>query len=70
MLSTMQVVLGGAIGLRVFPVVHRYAYPAELDLMAQMAGLELEHRWGGWRRQPFTSASTEHVSVYRRPGSG
>lgn len=64
-LSTTQVVLGGALGLRVFPVVHRYAYPAELDLMAVIAGFELEHRWGGWRRQPFDSASTEHVSVYR-----
>jgi SAM-dependent methyltransferase len=47
------------------PVVLRYAYPAELDLMARLAGLSLESRWGGWQRQPFTSESSSHVSVYR-----
>ena len=46
---------------------HRYAWPAELDLMAQIAGLELEHRWAGWAEEPFTDASESHVSVYRRP---
>ena len=51
--------------VRLFPANHRYAWPAELDLMARLAGLRLEHRWAGWRREPFTAASTHHVSVYR-----
>lgn len=42
----------------------RYAWPSELDLMARIAGLRLRERWGGWRRGPFTAASTSHVSVY------
>jgi SAM-dependent methyltransferase len=45
----------------------RYAWPAELDLMAQLAGMDLEHRWAGWDRSPFTGDSTSHVSVWRRP---
>lgn len=45
----------------------RYAWPAELDLMAALAGLELETRWEDWMRSPFTCDSTEHVSVWRRP---
>lgn len=44
---------------------HRYVWPAELDLMGQLAGLELEHRWADWSRTPFTAESTSHVSVYR-----
>lgn len=52
--------------VRLFPANHRYAWPAELDLMARLAGMRLEHRWAGWRREPFTAASTHHVSVYRR----
>jgi SAM-dependent methyltransferase len=47
---------------------HRYVWPAELDLMGQLAGLELEHRWADWDRSPFTAGSGSHVSVYRRPG--
>jgi len=43
----------------------RYAWPAEIDLMARLAGLGLEHRWAGWRDEPFTAVSTDHVSVYR-----
>jgi len=46
------------------PTEMRYAWPSELDLMARLAGLELEHRWGGWRREPFTHLSPAHVSVY------
>jgi SAM-dependent methyltransferase len=42
----------------------RYVWPAELDLMAPIAGLTLRERWGGWRREPFTSESTKHVSVW------
>ena len=53
-------------GTRLYPVVVRYAWPAELDLMARLAGLRLRHRWGGWQREPFTAASTTHVSVYER----
>jgi len=46
------------------PTEMRYAWPSELDLMARLAGLELEHRWGGWRREPFTHLSPAHVSIY------
>lgn len=53
-------------GTRLFPVELRYAWPSELDLMARLAGLRLEHRWGGWRREEFTARSEKHVSVYRR----
>jgi SAM-dependent methyltransferase len=48
-----------------FPVAIRYAWPSELDLMAQLAGLELEARHGGWHGEPFTDASGAHISVYR-----
>jgi len=53
--------------LRLHPANHRYAWPAELDLMARLAGMRREHRWSGWGRTPFTSESLTHVSVYRRP---
>lgn len=53
-------------GTKLYPVGLRYAFPAELDLMARLAGLELTNRWGGWRRQPFDAASDRHVSVYAR----
>lgn len=55
-----------AAGVRLNPVVQRYAWPSELDLMARIAGLRLKHRWGGWNREPYTSASSLHVSVYGR----
>lgn len=45
----------------------RYVWPSELDLMAQLAGLELRHRWAGWDRSPFTNDSTSHVSVWAKP---
>jgi hypothetical protein len=45
----------------------RYAWPAELDLMARLAGLRLRNRWAGWDRSPFTDESTTHVSVWERP---
>jgi hypothetical protein len=54
--------------LEVLPVTVRYVWPSELDLMAQLAGLELEARFGNWAREPFTAASTSHVSVYRKLG--
>jgi SAM-dependent methyltransferase len=53
-------------GTKLYPVGLRYAFPAELDLMARLAGLELSDRWGGWRRQPFDAKSDRHVSVYGR----
>lgn len=48
-------------------VPFRYAWPAELDLMAQLAGMSLRERWSGWKREPFTSDSREHVSVWQKP---
>lgn len=53
-------------GVRVFPIVTRYAWPSELDLMARIARLRLADRWAGWNGEPFTSTSERHVSVYRR----
>jgi SAM-dependent methyltransferase len=53
-------------GVRLTPLPLRYAWPAELDLMARLAGLELRERWGGWDRSAFTASSTSHVSVYGR----
>lgn len=55
-------------GIRMSPVVQRYAWPSELDLMARIAGMRLKERWGGWSREPFTSASERHVSVYEVQG--
>jgi SAM-dependent methyltransferase len=49
------------------PTEMRYAWPAELDLMARIAGMRLEHRWAGWSREPFTALSPSHVSVYEKP---
>lgn len=46
----------------------RYVWPSELDLMAEMAGLAPEARWGGWRCEPFTGRCRSHVSIWRRPG--
>lgn len=54
-------------GVRLFPIVTRYAWPSELDLMAHTAGLRLKERWGGWNREPFTAGSSLHVSVYGWP---
>ncbi len=56
-------------GIKLRPVVVRYAWPSELDLMGELAGLELEDRWGGWEREPFTNDSSRHVSVYKVPGA-
>jgi SAM-dependent methyltransferase len=46
---------------------HRYAWPAELDLMARLAGLELERRVADWDGAPFAQDSTKHISVWRKP---
>jgi SAM-dependent methyltransferase len=45
----------------------RFVWPAELDLMAQLAGMRLRERWSGWKREPFTSESEKHISVWERP---
>jgi hypothetical protein len=48
-------------------VPFRYVWPSELDLMARIAGMTLRERWGGWKREPFTSESTTpHVSVWEK----
>ena len=52
-----------------FSMPYRYVWPAELDLMARIAGLRLRERWAGWRREPFTSDSAMHVSVWEKPAS-
>lgn len=56
----------GAGGVAFTPIRTRLAPPAELDLMARIAGLRLRDRWGGWEGEPFTAASRRHVSVYER----
>ena len=53
-------------GVRLNPVVQRYAWPSELDLMGRIAGLRLKERWASWSREPFTSTSSNCVSVYER----
>ncbi len=53
-------------GIRLGPIAQRLTTPAELDLMAQLAGLRLVERWGGWLREPFTGESRQHVSVWSR----
>lgn len=52
--------------IKLYPVEIRYCWPSELDLMAQLAGLRLRHRWGGWDRSEFNSSSDKHISVYER----
>jgi SAM-dependent methyltransferase len=51
-------------GPRFCPVTLRYAWPSELDLMAQLAGLGLKERWSSWDQKPFTDASGGHISLY------
>jgi len=53
--------------LRTFSSTHRYLWPAELDLMARIAGLRLRHRWADWHRAPFTGESRSHISVWEKP---
>ena len=54
----------GAEGVRATPVVQRYVWPSELDLMARLAGLRLDERFASWQRDPFDARSEAHVSVY------
>jgi SAM-dependent methyltransferase len=52
-----------------FAVPFRYAWPSELDLMAELAGMSLRERWSGWHREPFTSDSQKHISVWEKPAA-
>jgi SAM-dependent methyltransferase len=52
---------------RFWRIPFRYAWPAEMDLMARIAGLNRQHRWADWDRSPFTAESTKHVSVWQKP---
>jgi len=63
---TIQDITFDAAGVHLRPVAIRYAWPAELDLMAGQAGLTLAERYGGWDGQPFLASSGQHVSVYQR----
>ena len=67
MSSNYVEVVDGRASTRSIPF--RYVWPAELDLMAQIAGLRLRDRWDGWTRQPFTSESRQHVSIWEKPAS-
>lgn len=51
-------------GIRVAPIVTRFVWPSEMDLMARIAGLRLHGRWAGWNREPFDARSVRHISVY------
>jgi SAM-dependent methyltransferase len=62
-IMTQMVVLTGE-GVRLYPVKVRFAWPAELDLMARLAGLHLRHRWEDWTLTPFSAGSSTHISVY------
>jgi SAM-dependent methyltransferase len=55
-------------GTRMVPHFMRYAWPSELDLMAQLAGLERRERWAWWDRSSFTADSKSHVTVYAHVG--
>jgi len=57
-------------GVRLYPVRLRYALPAELDLMARLAGMRLRVRYGGWRRELFEGTSPFHVSLYELDSAG
>jgi SAM-dependent methyltransferase len=67
MSSNYVEVAGGRGEYTSFPF--RYVWPAELDLMAELAGLRPLGRWDGWTREPFTSESRQHVSTWQRPAS-
>jgi SAM-dependent methyltransferase len=62
--SHSQHVVLTPLGAKFYPVRIRWAYPAELDLMARIAGLRLRERWSSWDGQAFTKTSGKHVSVY------
>ena len=53
-------------GIELCPVVQRYAWPSELDLMANVSGLTLSERWGNWHKRLFDRSSEIHISVYKK----
>ena len=53
-------------GTQLRPLPYRYVWPQELDLMAKLAGMHLESRWGDWDQSPFTRDSRKHISLYRK----
>lgn len=63
---TVQHVVLSEQGIRLFPVQLRYVWPAEFDLMARLAGLQLKHRWSDWQRAAFSAESGKHISVYKQ----
>jgi len=63
---TSQTVKISETGTRLYPIKIRYAWPSEMDLMAELAGLVLTERWGGWNKEPFSSESKFHVSIYKK----
>ena len=65
-LSTTQIVIGESGETRSFPIVHRYAWPAELDLMARINGMALMDRWADWHCRPFDTHSVNHISVWQK----
>jgi SAM-dependent methyltransferase len=65
-MSSNYITLNGGCG-EYQSIPFRYVWPAELDLMAQLAGMRLQGRWAGWARQPFTGESRQHVSVWKKP---
>jgi SAM-dependent methyltransferase len=67
LVSHHYLVVDGA--LEVVSMPFRYVWPSELDLMARLAGMTLRERWGGWEREPFTSESVRHVSVWEKTAS-
>lgn len=65
--TTSQHVVFTESGIKLLPACVRYAWPSELDLMGQIAGLKLRERWGNWHHSPFSANSLQHVSVYEKP---
>ena len=51
--------------VKLYPIQIRYVWPSEFDLMAQLAGLRLRERWANWKREPFSSDSKHHISIYQ-----
>jgi SAM-dependent methyltransferase len=64
LISHHYLLRGGEVEVHSIPF--RYVWPAELDLMAELAGMRLRERWSSWRREPFTGESAAHVSVWER----
>ena len=59
--------VGGRVGrVERDSIPFRYVWPSELDLMAELAGMRLRDRWGGWHGEPFTSDSRGHVSIWEK----